>query len=131
MVHYSYLQGLVYYGHVYSHKNKYLFDNFHKYHHQKLILRPFEGNDEHPALIIFFCFISRYIPFLIFRFSQLSFLIYLILFTISGIFDHSGIEFKIPYLYNSKDHALHHAKFNCNYGFPLLLFDVIHGTYNN
>lgn len=41
----------------------------------------------------------------------------------------SGLDFTIPYLYDTRDHAMHHAMYNVNYAFPFIWMDSIHGTY--
>lgn len=41
----------------------------------------------------------------------------------------SGVEFTIPFLYDTRDHAMHHALYNINYAFPFIWMDSIHGTY--
>ena len=58
-----------------------------------------------------------------------TFIIYMIILGLCGVFDHSGIDLKIPYLYNTKDHDLHHMKYNLNYSFPFPFLDIVHNTF--
>jgi hypothetical protein len=59
-----------------------------------------------------------------------AFILYMIYMGSCGVLDHSGLNVRVPFgLYNAHDHALHHSKFECNYGFPHPFMDLIHGTF--
>ncbi len=47
-----------------------------------------------------------------------------------GIWEHSGIKFKY-FNYKSIDHHIHHKYPSKNFstGFPILIFDILHGTF--
>jgi len=57
------------------------------------------------------------------------FLMYIVYHGLCGVLDHSGIKFKIPGIYNTEDHDMHHFKFECNYAFPHPIMDILHGTF--
>ncbi|KAH9071231.1 hypothetical protein Ae201684P_003129 [Aphanomyces euteiches] len=58
-----------------------------------------------------------YGPF-VFSMHVSAFAIYMIIMGTFGVLDHSGLPFRIPLVYNSEDHAMHHAKVIVNLGFP-------------
>ena len=53
----------------------------------------------------------------------------MIIMGLCGVLDHSGIIFYVPNLYDTRDHDVHHEKFDVNYAFPFIFMDVIHNTY--
>jgi len=73
---------------------------------------------------VFFFFFLLFIfygspPFL-YEIHISSFILYMVVHGITGIFDHSGIYFNWI-VYNTQDHDKHHKDTIVNYGFPLPL----------
>jgi sterol desaturase/sphingolipid hydroxylase (fatty acid hydroxylase superfamily) len=122
--------GIVYYGHRYSHYNKFIYNNIHRIHHNYINVKPFEGSCASPLDIMLFIGLILLLPFYIFQLSTGFYYLYTLVVIGTGILDHSGVEIKFLF-YNSASHFIHHRLPNKNYGFPLSIFDKIHGTYMN
>ena len=120
--------GIVYYGHRYSHYNKFIFKHIHSIHHKYIEVKPFEGSCASPIDIILFVILILTIPFYVFPLSPPFYLLYTTMIIGTGILDHSGTEFEFL-IYNSNSHKVHHIQMNKNYGFPLPIFDMFHGTH--
>ena len=119
---------IVYYGHRYSHYNKFIFRNVHYFHHKYIAVKPFEGSCASPYDIVLFVCLILTLPFYT---LPLSFPFYVLFTTMvigTGILDHSGIEYSFLW-YNSNYHKVHHIQMNKNYGFPMPIFDMLHGTH--
>ena len=118
-----------YYWHRLMHI-KYFYSMFHKYHHFYKAPEVWDDMYIHPIEAFgYYCIL--YSPPLIFHTHIYAFILYMIVMGICGVLDHSGIKFSIPVLYNTKDHDLHHSRFNVNYCFPFPLMDIIHNTYES
>ena len=120
--------GVVYYGHRYSHYNKFIFKHIHSVHHKYVEVKPFEGSCASPVDVILFVGLILTIPFYTFPLSKSFYLLYATMVIGTGILDHSGVRFKFLG-YNSDSHKVHHIQMNKNYGFPLPIFDMFHGTH--
>lgn len=116
-----------YYWHRMLH-SKYLYARFHKIHHYYKSPRPFDDLYIHP-LEAFIYYSILYAPPFLFTMHVHAFTIYMIIMGVLGNMDHSGIPFSIPGVYDTEDHAMHHLKFDMNYGFPFPYLDLLHGTY--
>jgi len=91
------------------------------------------------------------VPF-VFPMTVRTFVLYMIVHGLTGVFDHCGIKIELPGVYNSQDHGAllsinddrndyrislesyllidnHHKLNNCNYAFPWPYLDLFHGTY--
>lgn len=101
---------------------------FHKYHHYVKTPNPFDDFFIHP-LEAFGYYCLFYSPFFIFDQPISSMILYVFFLGVTGVFDHSGVNFIIPWVYSSIDHDYHHLKTNVNFGFPCIFMDVLHGTY--
>jgi len=120
--------GIVYYGHRFVHYNKFLFNNVHNVHHEFIEVRPFEGSCASPFDILLFTGLILFFPFYTFNLSLPFYYLYILIIIGTGILDHSGTEFKF-FFYNSDWHKIHHKKMTKNYGFPLPIYDMLHGTH--
>ena len=120
--------GIVYYGHRYVHYNKFLFNNIHYLHHEFIEVRPFEGSCASPLDILSFTGLILFLPFYTLSLSTPFYYLYILIIIGTGILDHSGSKFQILF-YNSDYHKIHHKKMTKNYGFPLPIYDMIHGTH--
>jgi sterol desaturase/sphingolipid hydroxylase (fatty acid hydroxylase superfamily) len=116
-----------YYWHRMMHL-PFFYKYFHKYHHFYKSPEPWDDMYIHPIEAIGYYLILYSPPFL-FTCHIYAFLIYMIIMGICGVLDHSGIQFSFPFLYNTKDHDIHHMKFDRNYAFPFPFLDIIHQTY--
>mmetsp|Transcript_4795 Transcript_4795/g.30408 ORF Transcript_4795/g.30408 Transcript_4795/m.30408 type:complete len:270 (+) Transcript_4795:2589-3398(+) len=119
---------LEYYWHRLMHL-PWFYRRFHKLHHYQKDPGPFDDLLIHPAEAFgYFCIL--YSPAFVLGPMPLgSFLAYMGIMGVLGVLDHSGVEFAIPFLYDTRDHAMHHALYNVNYAFPFIWMDSIHGTY--
>ena len=117
-----------YYYHRLVH-TKYLYKYIHSYHHAFLTPEPFDSLIGHP-LDHSCSAIFQILPMFIYRMHLISFLAYSSLLSLIGLWDHSGIKFKFG-KYSSVDHHIHHMHPSKNFstGFPILIFDILHGTY--
>jgi len=117
-----------YYWHRSLH-SKIMYKNFHKYHHYYKAPEPWDDMYIHPLeAVAYYCIL--YSPPFLFKIHFISFLGYMVIMGLCGVIDHSGIQFSLPGIYDSKDHDQHHSLFNLNYGFPNPYLDILHGTYN-
>lgn len=58
-----------------------------------------------------------------------AFLAYMALMGVTGMLDHAGIRASLPGLYHAEHHDAHHELFTCNFGFPFVFLDIMHGTF--
>lgn len=117
-----------YYWHRLMHL-KYFYSIFHKYHHYYKSPEVWDDMYIHPVEAFgYYCIL--YSPPFIHKIHAHSFVLYMITMGICGVLDHSGINIALLGCYNAEDHDVHHSKFNVNYGFPLPVLDIIHGTYH-
>lgn len=100
----------------------------HKYHHRFKAPEPFCDMFIHP-LEAFGYYCILYSPAILFRIDYYTLIAYMIIMGVCGVLDHSGIKLRIPFVYDTRDHDLHHALFDVNYGFPVPWLDILHGTY--
>jgi sterol desaturase/sphingolipid hydroxylase (fatty acid hydroxylase superfamily) len=117
-----------YYYHRLAH-HRYFYKYVHSYHHAFPYPKPFDSLIGHP-LDHSFAALWQILPMFIYRMHLLSFLAYSSILSLMGIWDHSGIKFKY-FNYRSIDHHIHHKHPSKNFstGFPILIFDILHGTF--
>lgn len=116
-----------YYWHRTLH-SRHLYARFHKIHHYYKCPQPFDDLYIHPLeAFIYYCIL--YAPPFLFPIHVHAFTVYMIIMGVLGNMDHSDIPFTIPGVYDTNDHAMHHLKFEMNYGFPFPYLDLLHGTY--
>ena len=118
---------LEYYWHRMMH-TRYLYKTMHKYHHANKSPEPFDDMYIHPLEAFgYYCILYSY-PVL-FDCHIYAFVLYMIIMGLCGVLDHSGILVRIPYLYDTRDHDLHHERFDINYAFPFPYMDILHNTW--
>ena len=102
-----------------------------KYHHAFSKPGPFDSLIGHPIDHTFSA-LCQIAPMFIYRMHLLSFLVYSSLLSLNGIFDHSGIKLK-KLGYSTINLHIHHMYPHKNFGagFPLLIWDILHGSYQN
>lgn len=122
------LQSVVeYYWHVWMH-SKAMYKRVHKIHHTykapsvwcDLCIHPIEAFG-------YYCIL--YSPAFVVSMPIGAFVSYMAVNGLCGVLDHCGIEFAIPFVYDTRFHDLHHKYFEVNYAFPFDFMDRIHGTY--
>lgn len=119
---------IFYFYHRLAH-TKYIYKYIHSYHHSFAEPLPFDSLIGHP--IDHTCAaICQVIPMFIYPMHIVSFLIYSSILSLSGIYDHSGLDLKY-FNYSTLDHHIHHKYPNKNFGsgFPILIWDKLGGTY--
>ncbi|KAG9408473.1 hypothetical protein AC1031_021708 [Aphanomyces cochlioides] len=116
-----------YYWHCLLHC-RFLYTRVHKVHHHYKRPQPFDDMYMHPFEGAVY-FLVLYGPPFVFSMHVYAFAIYMIIMGTFGVLDHSGLPFRIPLVYNSEDHAMHHAKVIVNLGFPFPYLDILHGTF--
>ncbi len=117
-----------YYVHRLFH-NRWLFRKFHRWHHRCVAPTPFTATTIHPVELLFFQ-ASAFLPAIVFPMWAGSFIAILVYVLLFNIMDHSGIEIRhsFPWQSSSRYHDDHHVHFHCNYGQNLMIFDRLHGT---
>ncbi|EQC33752.1 hypothetical protein SDRG_08854 [Saprolegnia diclina VS20] len=116
-----------YYWHRFLHTRA-AYAHVHKVHHHYKSPRPFDDMYMHPVEGMAYYWVL-YGPPYVFAMHMHSFCIYMALMGLFGLLDHSGIPVRIPLVYDTRDHEIHHRRVNYNYGFPFQYFDFLHGTY--
>lgn len=116
-----------YYWHRAMH-SRYCYAHFHRFHHAYRAPSVFDDMYIHP-LEAFGYYCLLYAPPFLFPIRLPSFLLYMAIMGVCGVLDHSGINLRVPYLYHTADHDLHHERVHVNYGFPVMWMDHFHGTY--
>ena len=127
------LQQTFEYGwHLLMHQ-RFFYRKMHKYHHFYTAPVVFCDLMIHPLEAFGYYVILYFSPsFLIQSLPKESFLLYVLILGVFGVFDHSGIDIKLPwwlFSYESAFHDLHHERFNVNFGFPLVFMDILFGTF--
>ena len=120
---------LEYYWHVVMHW-PFFYKHMHKWHHTYKAPELFDDMYIHPLEAVgYYCILYSppFLPFL--QLHVLSFLAYMAIMGICGVLDHSGISMRIPGLYDTRDHDIHHLLTLVNYSFPFPFMDYLHGTY--
>ncbi|KAK3245966.1 hypothetical protein CYMTET_44484 [Cymbomonas tetramitiformis] len=102
----------------------FLYKKFHSLHHKSYNPGPFSGLAMHPVEH-FFYYSCAWLP-LCFNTHPLHFLYAKFHADIAPIGGHDGYGDPAG---NGDFHYLHHAKFECNYGVPLIPFDKLFGTW--
>lgn len=74
-------------------------------------------------------YLILYSPAYVFRLHWIGFVIYMAVMGTCGVLDHCGVRLRVLGIYNTTDHDMHHQHFNCNYAFPFVFLDLIHGTF--
>ena len=123
---------LVHTGEVYAwHRlmhTKACYAAFHKVHHAVLSPLPFDDLLIHP-LEAFLYYLLLWSPMWIVRCGPASVVAYMSVMGLTGVLDHAGLGVRVPFLYDSDDHAVHHEQFVVNYSFPHPVIDWVAGTY--
>ena len=118
---------LEYYWHRLMH-TKCCYKMMHKYHHANKSPEPFDDMYIHPLEAFgYYCILYSY-P-VVFECHFNAFVTYMVIMGLCGVLDHSGIRVCIPYLYDTRDHDLHHERFDVNYAFPFPYMDILHNTW--
>jgi len=104
---------------------QFLYKNFHKLHHLSYNPRPFSGLSMHPVEHLIYYSVTL-LP-LIIPSHPLHFLYAKFHADVAPIGGHDG--FDNPPGGGGDFHYLHHAKYECNYGVPLVDFDRLFGTW--
>jgi len=122
------LQSVVeYYWHVWMH-SKAMYKRVHKIHHTykapsvwcDLCIHPIEAFG-------YYCIL--YSPGFVVSMPIGAFVLYMAVNGVCGVLDHCGIKLRVPFVYDTQFHDLHHKYFEVNYAFPFDFMDRIHGTY--
>jgi len=103
---------------------RFLYTHFHSLHHKSYNPGPWSGLSMHPVEH-FFYYSCTLLP-LFFRAHPLHFLYAKFHADIAPIAGHDGMAFS-----GGDFHWLHHAKYECNYGVPLIDFDRLFGTWRD
>jgi len=118
---------LEYYWHRMMHL-PFFYRRFHKMHHRYKSPQPFDDMYIHPLEAIGY-YLILYSPAFIFRLHWVGFAVYMSIMGSCGILDHCGIQVEALGLYNTADHDKHHQLFDCNFAFPFVYMDILHGTF--
>ena len=118
---------LEYYWHVWMH-SKTMYKRVHKIHHFytspsvwcDLCIHPFEAFG-------YYCILFS--PAFVVSMPIAAFAAYMVVMGLCGVFDHSGVDVRVPFIYDTRFHDLHHELFEVNYAFPFDIMDRIHSTY--
>ncbi|OQR88019.1 sterol desaturase [Achlya hypogyna] len=116
-----------YYWHRILHTRA-MYTRIHKVHHHYKRPRPFDDMYMHPCEGMAYYWVLYGPPFVL-PMHLHSFVVYMVLMGTFGLLDHSGVPVRIPFVYDTRDHDVHHTRVTYNYGFPFQLLDVVHGTY--
>eukprot|EP00802_Teleaulax_amphioxeia_P022850 Tamp_23344.p1 GENE.Tamp_23344~~Tamp_23344.p1 ORF type:complete len:292 (+),score=35.44 Tamp_23344:48-923(+) len=101
---------------------------FHKMHHYYKSPQPFDDMYIHPLEALGY-YIILYSPAFVFRLHWAGFAFYMALMGTCGVLDHCGIRMAAGGIYTTEDHDKHHQFFNCNFAFPFVVMDILHGTF--
>eukprot|EP01103_Thecamoeba_quadrilineata_P003945 TRINITY_DN13679_c0_g1_i1.p1 TRINITY_DN13679_c0_g1~~TRINITY_DN13679_c0_g1_i1.p1 ORF type:complete len:265 (-),score=-6.77 TRINITY_DN13679_c0_g1_i1:8-802(-) len=104
------------------------YKRFHKLHHYYKSPEPFDDMYIHP-LEAFGYYCILYSPPFVIPMHFYSFVFYMVLMGLTGILDHCGIIVRIPGVYDTSHHDLHHLKTHCNYSFPFVHLDILFRTF--
>ena len=116
-----------YYWHRLMH-HRVFYRALHKIHHHykspsvwcDLCIHPVEA---------FGYYVILYSPAFVIDASVASFIAYMCVMGVCGVFDHSGLRFRCyAGAYETTFHDKHHSLFAVNYAFPFEAMDVVHGT---
>jgi len=108
-----------------------LYRAVHKLHHHNKAPVPFDDLFIHPLEALGY-YLLLYAPAMgvVGSMPAEAFAAYIAVMGVCGVLDHSGVRVVAPGgAYDSAEHAQHHAKFECNYGFPVAWGDHAAGTY--
>ncbi|EKX53146.1 sterol desaturase [Guillardia theta CCMP2712] len=118
---------LEYYWHRLMHL-PFFYKHFHKMHHSYKSPQPFDDMYIHPVEAVgYYCIL--YSPPFVFPLHVYGFVLYMAIMGVCGILDHSGIKWGFLGIYNTEDHDKHHEHFDCNFAFPFVWMDILHGTF--
>jgi len=118
-----------YYWHRMQHL-PFFYRHMHKHHHRFKSPEPFCDMNIHPLEAIgYYCIL--YSPSVVMRIHFFSFVVYMIVMGLCGVLDHSGVIVRIPHVYDTREHDLHHSCFDVNYSFPFPFMDMLHGTFKS
>lgn len=131
-----------YWMHRLSHANKYLYQNFHKYHHSKINITYGDTYYHHPIDFIISNVIPWMIAMYIMKMSAFQCIVATTYKTIVEVSGHTGKNIhqgsfpQFPWLTSylhialyTHDHDAHHRYLNCNYAKRFALWDKIFGTH--
>ena len=107
-----------------------VYKTLHKLHHTYQSPVVWDDLFIHPLEAVGY-YVILYCPaFAIPRLPLVAFFAYMAIMGLAGVVDHAGVaSLRVPCLYESADHATHHARFTYNYAFPFPLLDIVHNTY--
>jgi len=116
-----------YYWHRVMHLPR-VYRAMHKIHHFHKSPAPFDDLCIHPAEA-FGYYVILYSTVLVVPQHLTAFLLYMALMGTCGVLDHSGVVLAVPG-YAVVHHDKHHELFECNFGFPFVFMDLLHGTFS-
>mmetsp|Transcript_1148 Transcript_1148/g.2090 ORF Transcript_1148/g.2090 Transcript_1148/m.2090 type:complete len:167 (+) Transcript_1148:112-612(+) len=105
-----------------------VYKRLHKLHHHYKAPQPFDDLFIHPVEGFgYYCIL--YSPVIALpRLPLGSFLVYMAIMGLCGVLDHCGVRIELKGIYSTMEHDAHHEHFSCNYAFPFVFMDVLHGT---
>ena len=123
-----YTEAIAYYVHRTYH-SRFLYKNFHKWHHRYKAPTSFGALAMHPIEYLTYQFFLLLPIFVV----PIHFMVYgatLMYLYYFGMMDHSGIDFSslFPWQPPSRYHDDHHKYFHCNFGQNTVWFDEFHQT---
>lgn len=122
------IEASAYYTHRLLHR-KWLFRNFHRWHHRCVAPTPYNTVTMHPVEFLMLQ-ASAFLPIFVLPVHAYVFIGMLVYVLVFNIMDHSGIDMRhlLPWHSTSRFHDDHHVYFHCNFGQNLAVFDRFHGT---
>lgn len=125
---FTYFSICEYYLHRVMHR-PYFYKRVHKVHHHYLTPEPFDDFYVHPGEALSFN-MMMFAPCCMFPVTVPGYAIYLLINFIQEHLDHCGVRVVVGGLYNAEHHDSHHRMFDVNFGSPLPVLDILHGTFN-
>lgn len=119
---------LEYYWHRLMHTPA-VYKAWHKHHHFYKSPEPFDDMQIHPMEGTLYYFIL-YSPVFLAPMHVGACLAYYSVMGLTGVLDHCGVKISVGGIYNTRDHDEHHRRFEVNYGFPVPIMDIVHGTFD-
>lgn len=115
----TFVELFYYIFHFSLHKNKWLYQNIHKKHHENVDVYPFDAFyiDYYDLLGVNSCLL---LPSYLVSINYYEFILIAYFYTLSGVLVHSD--------YFTLHHKNHHKYLNCNYSFIFPIYDIIFET---